>query len=136
MDDHGFCLLGAGSEIAPGFSEHTSGDDPSDRAPRAGEEEDVDANKSDQGLVSLGLARESGADTGDDQLADSHTDGTKHEQVATTPLLDHPQTGEGGCDVNDVGNNSDGETVRDTRVLEEGGAVVDYEEISKTIHAR
>jgi hypothetical protein len=118
---------GDGETLGTGLEgEEFTGDDPGDGAPGAGEEEDVDADEGDQGLVGDCVAGEGGADTGDDQLADGHADGTEHEQVATTPLLDHPETGEGGADVDDVGDQGDGEAVGDTGVLEEGGAVVDW----------
>lgn len=122
---------GDGETLGTGLEgEEFTGDDPGDGAPRAGKEEDVDADKGDQGLVGMRVAGEGGADTGDDQLADSHADGAEHEQVATTPLLDHPETGEGGADVDDVGDQSDGEAVGDTGVLEEGGAVVDWAKLA------
>jgi hypothetical protein len=84
-----------------------SSDYPGDGAPGTGEEEDVDTDEGDQRLVSVGVTGEGSADTGDDQLADGHADGTEHEQVATPPFLNHPQTREGGADVDDVGDQSD-----------------------------
>lgn len=119
---------GDGETLGTGLEgEEFTGDDPGDGAPGGGEEEDVDADEGDEGLVGDGVAGEGGADTGDDELADGHADGSEHEQVATAPFLDHPETGEGGADVDDVGDEGDGEAVGDAGVLEEGGAVVDWE---------
>jgi hypothetical protein len=58
-------------------------------------------------------------------LRDAHSNGTEHEERATTPLLDHVETWEGGDDVDDVGDEGDYEGVLDAGVLEEGCAVVD-----------
>ena len=108
--------------------EDLTGNDPGDWAPGAGEEEDVDADECDQSLLGSHVLNTSDS-TGnsDDELADSHTDGTEEEKVAATPLLDKVETGKGGGDVDARGNHSDNKGVPDTRVLEEGSSVVEDE---------
>ena len=77
--------------------------DPRDRAPGAGEEEDVDAHEGDEDFVrDVGVG--GCADDCDDELRDAHSHGTEHEERAATPFLDHVETGEGGDDVDDVGD--------------------------------
>lgn len=61
------------------------------------------------------------------ELADSHANSSKEEKRATAPLLDHVQTREGGGDVDTRGDQTDGESVTNTRALEEGRAVVENE---------
>jgi hypothetical protein len=58
-------------------------------------------------------------------LRDAHAYSTEHEERATTPFLDHVQAGEGGDDIDNVGDQGDDEGVLNSRVLEEGCAVVD-----------
>ncbi len=115
--------LGAGLE-----REKLSSDDPSNWAPRAGEEEDVDADESDQNLVrnKCTLAG-GGTDYGDDKLGDAHADSTEEEKRTTTPLLDHIKTWEGREDVDDVGDQADDERILNTRALEERSTVVEDE---------
>jgi hypothetical protein len=63
-------------------------------------------------------------------LRDAHADGSEHEERAATPFFDHVEAGEGGDDIDDVGDEGDDEGILDARVLEEGGAVVDWKGIS------
>lgn len=108
--------------------EDLSSDNPGDWAPRAGEEEDVDADKCNQSLLGRHVVNTSnGTSNGDNELADSHTDGTEEEEVAATPLLNKVETREGRGDVDARGNHSDNEGVLDARVLEERGSVVEDE---------
>lgn len=108
--------------------ENLTGNDPGDWAPGAGKEEDVDADECDQSLLGSHVLNTSDS-TGnsDDELADSHTDGTEEEEVAATPLLDKVETGKGGADVDARSNHSDNKGVLDTRVLEEGSTIVEDE---------
>lgn len=116
------------------------------RTPSSGEEGDEDADEGDKNLLTS-LVVVANADTGssNDEVADSHTDGTNEEHRATTcakgkgqkrrkrrrkgriltELVDTVETGNGHSDVDDVGGNGDEEGVRNTRVLEEGSAVVE-----------
>lgn len=106
--------------------EQFTSNDPGDRTPGAGKEEDVDADKGDEDLVG-DVVINGGTDDGDDQLRHTHANGTEQQKRATTPLLDHVKTGEGRHDVDDVGDQGDHEGVLDAGVLEEGGAVVEDE---------
>lgn len=108
--------------------EDLTSNDPGNWTPRAGEEEDVDADECDQGLLgSQVLNTSDSTGNSDDELADSHTDGTEEEEVAATPLLDEVETWKGGGDVDARGNHSDNKGVLDTRVLEEGSTIVEDE---------
>jgi hypothetical protein len=102
--------------------------DPGARAPRACKEENVDADECDQRVLSgLVFASESCANTGDDELAYSHSDGPEEQEWATTPGLDHVETRESGCHVNGRGNHADQEGVLDAGSLEERSSVVENE---------
>ena len=103
--------------------EELAGDDPGDRTPGTGEEEDVEAHEGDEDLVrGDGAGRD--ADDGDDVLADAHADGAEQEQRTSSPLLDQVQTREGRDDVDDVDDEGRREGVLDAGILEELGAVV------------
>jgi len=103
---------------------------PGDGAPRAGEEEDVDADKGDEHLVGHDR-RGRRADDGDDVLAHKHAHGAEEQQRPPSPLLDHPEAGEGGDDVDDVGDQGDDKGVLDAGVLEVRGTVVDWTRVSR-----
>lgn len=105
--------------------EDLTGDDPGARTPGAGEEEDVDADEDNEDLVCNERVG-GGTDDGDEELAESHANGTHQKERATTPLLNEVETGEGGDRVDDVGGHGDEEGVLDTGGLEEGGTVVDW----------
>lgn len=115
--------------------EELAGHDPGDGAPRAGEEEDVDADEGDEGIVGGLVADDFGGPLGffdstcdgDDVLADAHTDGTKEEEAAATPFLDKVETGESGGDVDNVGDDRDDEGVGEAGVLEVLGSVIENE---------
>ena len=62
-----------------------------------------------------------------DKLADSHTNGSEEQELSSAPSINQVQTGESGGDVDARGDQTDGETVGDTRVLEEGSSVVEDE---------
>jgi len=66
--------------------EQLSGNDPSDRSPRAGKEEDIEADKGNEDLVG-DKGCSGNTDDGDDELTDAHTDGTEEEEVTTTHAL-------------------------------------------------
>jgi hypothetical protein len=113
--------LGAGLE-----GEQLAGDDPSDGTPRRGEEEDVDAHEGDGGALSseIGGTGDRTCD-GDDELANTHADGTEKKQVAASKALNHVQTREGGDNVDTVGDDLDDEGVLEASVLEVRCSVVD-----------
>ncbi len=100
--------------------------DPRHGAPRAGEEEDVDAHKRHQHLVGDGRLRRD-AHNRHDELAHAHADGAEEQQRPAAPRLDHVQARKGRHDVDDVGDERRGEGVLDARVVEEVGAVVEDE---------
>jgi hypothetical protein len=104
--------------------EDLAGNHPGDRTPGAGEEEDVDADKCDERLLSgLVVDTSDGSSDGDNELADSHADGAKEEEVAATPLLDEVETGEGRANIDSGRDHSDGEGVAKAGILEERGSV-------------
>ena len=117
--------------------EDLAGDDPGAGAPGRGEEEDVDADEGDGGLLgglvvddddAVGvLAGGGGAEDGNEELRDAHADGAPEEDGAAAPFLDGIEAGEGGADVDAVGDQTDGEGVLEAGVLEELGAVVENE---------
>lgn len=99
--------------------------DPSNWAPRAGEEEDVDADECDERLLGRLIV-----DTGDsscdgnNELANSHADGTEEQQVTAAPLLNEVQTGEGRSNIDRGSNHADDEGLAETSALEERGTIV------------
>lgn len=111
--------------------------DPRQGTPRAGEEENVEANKRDAGFLGRDvvhddvairiLARRQGSEHGDDELAHAHADGAPQQQRTTAYLVDGVETGEGGDDVDAGRDHLDGEGVLDARVLEVLGSVVEDE---------
>ena len=108
--------------------EDFTGNDPGDRSPRRGKEGDVDANEGNQNLLPGGvLGRDRDTDDSDQELADAHADRTDQKQPPTTEPLDTPHPGKSHEHVDDVGGDGDQEGVRNTRVLEEHGAVVENE---------
>lgn len=116
--------------------ENLASNNPRDRAPRTREEEDVDADKGDQEtLDGEVVGANNGAGDGDDELAHGHADGAEQEQLAATPLLDEPQTGEGRDDVDAGGDHGDDKGVVDASVLEEGGTVVEDEVLELLVWA-
>ena len=108
--------------------EDFTGDDPSNGTPRRGEERNVDANESDQNLLS-GNVRGRNRDTndGNQELANAHAGGTHQEQPPSTEPLHTPHAREGHEHVDDVGGDGDQEGVRNARVLEEHGPIVEDE---------
>jgi hypothetical protein len=90
--------LGTGLEREQ-FTRH----DPRDWTPGTGKEENVDAHEGDEDFV-RDIVVDGCANDGDDQLRDTHAHGTEHEERATTPFLDHVETGEGGDNVDNVGD--------------------------------
>lgn len=103
-------------------------DDPRERAPRRGEEEDVNTDKGDAGFLGRDvvhddvagavLARRRGAEDGDDELADAHAHGAPEEQGPAPELVNGPEAREGGHDVDARRDHLDREGVGDARVLE------------------
>lgn len=122
---------------ASGKGEDFAGDDPCERAPGAGEEEDEDADKGHGGLLPghvldedvavFTLACGQGAADGDDELRDTHADGAGEEERATAPFVNGQEAGDGGDDVDGGGDHGNGEAAGDARVLEIPRAVVEDE---------
>ena len=66
------------------------------------------------------------SDDGDDELRDAHSDGTHKEQTTSSHLLNQVETRNGRNDVDDIGDDLDGEaTTFKTCVLEVLRAVVE-----------
>lgn len=124
--------LGTGLE-----AEDLTVDNPGERAPGGGEEEDVDADKGDGGLLrgqvvhdnlaGVVLARGQSSQHGDEELRDAHADGTPEKQGATSPAVDGPHTGKSRSDVDGRGDHTDNKTVGEARVLEVLRSVVEDE---------
>jgi hypothetical protein len=105
--------------------EELAGNNPGDWAPRAGEEEDVDADECDQRLLGrLVVDTGNGSSDCNDELANGHTNGTEEQEVAATPLLNEVETGKGGSDVDTGCDHGNDEGVAETSVLEERSTVV------------
>lgn len=115
------------SKVMVGDFEHTR-NNPSNWAPGASEEEDVNAHKCDQSLLcGLVLNTSDGSGDSNDKLAHRHTNGTEEQKIAASPLLNEIQTRESGSNVNAGSNHADDEGVLDTGVLEKGGTIVEDE---------
>lgn len=110
---------------ADGQREDLADDNPCGRTPGRGKEEDVDAREDDEARGRRLATLVDGANDGDDELADEHTDSTVDEEHTAAELLDGPE-GE-GCRANVDGSrdHGDGESVVKPNSLEEGGAVVE-----------
>lgn len=100
--------------------------DPAARTPGGSEEEDVEADEGNENLVG-GFGLGSNTDDGDDVLADAHADGAHQKERPATHSLNEIHTGQGGDDVDNVGNDADDEGVVDAGLLEELCAVVEDE---------
>lgn len=108
--------------------EDLTGDYPGHWAPRACEEENVDTDERDGGVLSRQVGDWSdSADDGNDELADGHTSSAEEQKVAATPSLDEVETGKGGTDVDAGRDHGDDEWLGETRTLEVGGTVVEDE---------
>lgn len=77
--------------------------DPANRAPAAGEKEDVEADEGDENLIrDFG----GGRDTHDcnDKLAHTHPDGAKQQDWTTTPFLNQIKTGQSREHIDKIGS--------------------------------
>jgi hypothetical protein len=91
-------------------------------------EENVDADEGNQSLLSYNvLDADAGANTSNDELADSHADGAEEQKRATTPSLNEVKTRKSRGDVDGGGDHGNSERVRNAGTLEERGAVVEDE---------
>lgn len=106
--------------------EELAGDHPSSNAPCRGEEEDEQADKGHEGLLS-GRARVDGTDDGDDELTETHTSGSDEQQLTAPELLDSPEPGKRRDRVDAAGYHTDDEGILNARVLEERCTVVEDE---------
>jgi hypothetical protein len=102
-------------------------------SPRAGKEEDVDADKGDQCLIGSLVVWQCGADAGDDELRYGHSNSTEHQarsgvnnsdikrrlnlQRASTPCFNEIQARNRAADIDHIGNDRDNERIRDSRIL-------------------
>lgn len=64
-------------------------------------------------------------DDGDNIFADAHASSTDEEKLTATEIIDCPHTGDGGNDVDNIGNDRDDERIGDTGLSEESGSVVE-----------
>jgi len=88
--------------------EDLASNDPGDRTPGGGEKCNVDANESDQNLLSGRVrSRDRDANDGDQELANAHPGGTDQEQPPPTEPLDTPHTRKCHKHVDDVGGDGD-----------------------------
>jgi hypothetical protein len=88
----------------------------------------VDADKGNQHPLSGEIAdRDSNTNNGNDVLADTHAHGANKEESATTEALHTPDTGHSHNHVYNIGDDCDQEGILNTRVFEEGSAVVEDE---------
>ena len=67
------------------------------------------------------------ANSSNNELTESHTEGSEEQELSSAPSINQVQTGESGGDVDARGDQTDGETVADTRLLEERSSVVENE---------
>jgi hypothetical protein len=98
-------------------------DDPPNRAPRACEEENVEAHEGDEHFVRH-LRIGSHSNNSHDELAQAHPNGTKEQNRTTTPFLNEIQAREGRKNIDEVGREADKERVTNARVLEELRSIV------------
>jgi hypothetical protein len=115
---------GLGSDLQ---GEDLTSDNPSARAPRTCEEEDIDANEGDKGLLGSLVGDWQETNASNDKLTDSHADSSKKQELSSAPLLDQVQTREGGGNIDTRGNQTDGKSVADAGTLEERCTVVEDE---------
>lgn len=103
--------------------------------PRASKEEDVDADERNGSTLSgKVLYTSNGTGNGHNVLGDSHANGTHEQEVASTHLLNEVQSRNSRGDVDNVGDDGDGESARvETGVLEVLGAVVKDEVLRDTL---
>jgi len=116
---------------------HFAGHYPCDGPPRAGEEENVDAHKGDRSLLRskvcvsrINRLVSSHTDSANDELANTHADGTHEKQVASPKLLNKVETGERRRNVDGVGNDLDDKRVFKPGILEVLRSVVDFIKVS------
>lgn len=107
--------------------EDLTSDDPCTRSPRAGKEEDVDADERDESLLGGLVGDRHETDSSNDKLTNGHTDGSEEQELSSTPLLDQVQTREGGGDIDARSDQTDGETITDSRILEERRSIIEDE---------
>ena len=70
------------------------------------------------------MGASTGTNAGHNELTNSHTDGAKEQQRASTPFLNHPETRKGRGDVNARCNDCGNEGVLNTRVCEELSTII------------
>lgn len=92
---------------------------PSDRSPGAGKEEDVDADEGDHRPLGWKIVdRGDSASDGNDELTHGHTDGTDEKQIATAHLVNRDKTRQSRHNIDRIRYYSDYEGIREARILE------------------
>jgi hypothetical protein len=87
----------------------------------------TNANEGDEGLLGGLIGDGLETNSSNDKLTDSHTDGSEEQELSSSPLLDQVQTRESRGDVDTRSDQTDGEAVSDSALLEEGSSVVEDE---------
>ena len=128
-------IAGGGHAKALGASfqwEHFAGDDPCNRSPGASEKENVNAHEGDGSFlrVPIDIARihrgiGGHTNTPNDELANTHSDCTHKQKVASSQLFDKIQARESGRNVDRVCDDCVDERVREACVRKVLRAVVD-----------
>ena len=97
------------------------------RSKRRTESSDEEKSEDNEdGVASVSIRGSNGGDT-DDELAHAHPESTVEEELSSTDLLDHVDTGESGADVDNTGSDGDEVGRSDTGSLEVRGTVVEDE---------
>ena len=134
-DDEVVHPVGRGTESdtiwTVGHGPDLSDDDPRARSPGVTEEDDEepdhDASSPTGALVAWPVVLEAGDDTGDDEMAGGHADGTADEDGLTTQLVDVHDGGDGG-EEHDDSDDTCGEQVdrvaRQAETREDGRRIV------------
>lgn len=108
---------------------------PGNWSPRAGEEENVDANESDGSLlgsfvvdndISQGiLAGCSSSEYGNKKLRHGHANGTYEQDGPSSPLVNSIKTGDIRADEDTAGNQTNDKLILEPRILEKLSAIVE-----------
>ena len=120
---HGFRAVARGVELA--------GDGPDHGAPGGGEAEDEEGGEDDHGFAGgrgaagVGAVEGEVPDGGEDQEADEHPGGARHEGLAAAVVLDDVEPIEGGAEVDAVEDHLRHEGIVDADGGEDRGAVVE-----------
>lgn len=106
--------------------EDLTSDNPCDGTPRDGKEENVEADESNENLVG-NICEDCDTDNSNNELADTHPNGSQQKKTAATKFLNEVKTGDSRYNIDQVGNETDEESILNTGVLEELGTIVENE---------